>query len=75
MNNIPVIFTKNSVLEIGYRVKGLVFNDERFKNGAEIQTSMVVNIIILNGDPDRYSAMIVTNTGSRYIVYAKALTE
>ena len=73
MNSIlPVIFTKGAIPVIGQRVTGPVFNDDRYINGVEINTSAVSNLIVMNDDPDRYSAMIVTQSGTKYMVYTKA---
>ena len=71
MNNIPVIFTKVVPLT-GFPTKGLVFNDDRYVNGTEIQTSTVINTIVMNDDPNRYSVMIVTRSNNKYIVYVKS---
>ena len=73
MNNIlPVIFTKGEIPVIGQRVTGPVFNDDRYINGTEICTSTVKNLIVMNDEPNRYSAMIVTQSGTKYMVYTKA---
>ena len=72
MNNLPVIFTKGVTPAIGQRVAGLVFNDDRYINGTEISTSTVSSVIVMNDDPNRYSAMIVTRSGTKYMVYVKA---
>ena len=72
MNQTAVIFTKGEVPVIGQRVTGLVFNDDRYINGTEINTSTVSNLIVMNDDPNRYSAMIVTQSGTKYMVYTKA---
>ena len=73
MNQISVIFTKGLVPGIGHPVTGLVFNNDKYINGAEIRTSPVASVIVMNNDPDRYSAMIVTRSGTKYMVYVKSM--
>ena len=72
MNNVSVVFTKGEIPVIGQRVTGLVFNDSRFENGKEIQTSTVKNLIVMNDDPKRASVLVTTKSGTKYMVYAKA---
>ena len=72
MNNIPVIFTNGMLPLVGYPITGLVFNDDRYVNGTEIRTSFISSVIVMNDDPNRYSAMIVTKSGSKYMVYVKS---
>ena len=72
MNQTAVIFTKGEIPVIGQRVTGPVFNHDRYTNGTEICTSAVTNMIVMNDDPNRYSAMIVTQSGTKYMVYTKA---
>ena len=74
MNQVAVIFTKGEIPVIGQRVTGLIFNDARFFNGQEIQSSEVASIAVLNNDISRYSALVVTKSGTKYMVYVKAMS-
>ena len=72
MNQTAVIFTK-IIPGIGHPVVGLVFNDTRFYNGSEINTSPVRSMIVMNNDPDRYSVLVTTQSGTNYMVYVKTI--
>ena len=72
MNGVSVIFTKGEIPVIGQRVQGLIFNDDRFENGKEIQTSTVKNLIVMNDDQKRVSVLVTTKSGTNYMVYVKA---